>query len=98
MDFKNTNSTNFEIRPDKVIVPPYETLKVQIIYSPTALEVVESGNIVFSHPVVGQWEFNVEGTGLVPTLMEPQPISTSVGNAISSMLCFKNPFKEPATV
>jgi hypothetical protein len=28
LDFKNTNSTNFEIRPDKVILMPYETLKV----------------------------------------------------------------------
>jgi hypothetical protein len=98
LDFKNSNSTNFEIRPDKVILIPYETLKVQIIYSPTALDVVESGNIVFSHPQVGKWEYNVEGKGLVPTLMEPQPISTAVGNSTSSMLCFKNPFKEPSTV
>lgn len=30
--------------------------------------------------------------------MEPQPISTAVGNNTSSMLSFKNPFKEPATV
>jgi hypothetical protein len=28
LDFKNSNSTNFEIRPDKVILMPYETLKV----------------------------------------------------------------------
>lgn len=30
--------------------------------------------------------------------MEPQPISTAVGSSTSSMLTFKNPFKEPATV
>ena len=30
--------------------------------------------------------------------MEPQPISTEVGSNTSSMLSFKNPFKEPAQV
>ena len=59
---------------------------------------IEQGNIIFDSPSVGKWEFNVEGKGLVPTMMEPQPISTSVGSNTSSMLSFKNPFKEPATV
>ena len=59
---------------------------------------IEQGNIIFDNPSVGKWEFNVEGKGLVPTMMEPQPISTSVGSNTSSMLSFKNPFKEPATV
>jgi hypothetical protein len=30
--------------------------------------------------------------------MEPQPISTAVGNNTSSMLSFKNPFKEQSSV
>ena len=30
--------------------------------------------------------------------MEPQPISTSVGNSTSSMLSFKNPFRDSVTV
>lgn len=98
MDFRNSNPTNFEIKPDKVVIPAYEAIKVQIQYSPTTLDQVESGNIVFSHPLVGKWEYNVEGKGLVPTIMEPQPISTAVGNSTSSMLIFKNPFKEPAQV
>lgn len=59
---------------------------------------IEQGNIIFDNPAVGKWEFNVEGKGLVPTMMEPQPISTSVGSNTSSMLSFKNPFKEPAQV
>lgn len=98
LDFRNSNPTNFEIKPDKLVLLPYETVKAQIQYSPTSLDQVESGNIVFSHPHVGKWEFNVEGKGLVPTVMEPQPISTAVSNSTSSMLIFKNPFKEPAQV
>jgi len=98
LDFKNTNPTNFEVSPDKLILPPYESVKVHIQYSPTSLDVVESGQIVFENPFVGKWEYNVEGKGLVPTIMEPQPISTSVGNSTSSMLSFKNPFKEPSQV
>lgn len=30
LDFRNSNPTNFEIKPDKVILPPYESIKVQI--------------------------------------------------------------------
>lgn len=30
LDFRNSNPTNFEIKPDKVVLPPYETVKVQI--------------------------------------------------------------------
>jgi hypothetical protein len=62
------------------------------------LDIVESGNIVFENPLVGKWEYNVEGKGMLPTIMEPQPISTSVGNNTSSMLTFKNPFKEQSSV
>lgn len=98
IDFKNSNPTNFEVIPDKIILPPYESIKVKIQYSPTNLDVVESGNVIFDNPTIGKWEFNVEGKGLVPTIMEPQPISTAVGNNTSSMLSFKNPFKEPASV
>jgi len=98
LEIRNSNPTNFEIKNEKVIIAPYETVKVQIAYSPTTLDQVEQGNIVFYHPAVGKWEYNVEGKGLVPTIMEPQPISTSVGNNTSSMLIFKNPFKEPAQV
>jgi hypothetical protein len=60
--------------------------------------VVENGTIVFDNPHIGKWEFNVSGKGLLPTIMEPQPISTAVSNNTSSMLTFKNPFREPSTV
>lgn len=98
LEFRNSNPTNFEIVPDKILLPAYESLKVRIQYSPTNLDVVESGTIVFENPTVGKWEYSVEGKGMLPTVMEPQPISTAVGGNTSSMLTFKNPFKEPATV
>jgi hypothetical protein len=53
---------------------------------------------VFENATVGRWEYNVEGKGTLPTVMEPQPISTSVGNSTSSMLTFKNPFKDQSQV
>jgi hypothetical protein len=98
LEFRNSNPTNFEIVPDKILLPAYESLKVRIQYSPTNLDAVESGTIVFENPTVGKWEYSVEGKGLLPTVMEPQPISTAVGNSTSSMLTFKNPFKEPTSV
>ena len=59
LDYRNSNPTNFEIIPDKVILPPYESLKVQIQYAPTSLDVLEVGNIIFDNPEVGKWEYNV---------------------------------------
>jgi len=98
LDFRNSNPTNFDVIPDKLILPPFETIQVRIQYSPTNLDVMESGNIVFENALIGKWRYYVEGKGLVPTLMEPQPISTAVGSSTSSMLSFKNPFKEPTSV
>lgn len=98
LDFRNSNPTNFDVIPDKLILPPFETIQVRIQYSPTNLDVMESGNIVFENSQIGKWRYYVEGKGLVPTLMEPQPISTAVGSSTSSMLSFKNPFKEPTSV
>jgi len=30
LDFRNSNPSNFEIIPDKIVLPPYELIKVQI--------------------------------------------------------------------
>jgi len=30
LDFRNSNPTNFEIKPDKLVLLPYETVKAQI--------------------------------------------------------------------
>ena len=59
LEYRNSNPTNFEISPDKIILPPYEGIRVQINYSPTNLDVVEDGNIIFENPAVGKWEYNV---------------------------------------
>ena len=71
---------------------------MQINYSPTNLDVVEDGNIIFENLAVGKWEYNVQDGGQVPYIMEPQSISTAVGSKTFFMLSFKNPFKEPAKV
>jgi len=98
IDYSCTNPTNFEVIPEKVIIPPYESAKVCIQYSPSNLDIIENGSVIFENEDVGKWEYYCEGKGLLPTLMEPQPISTSVGNSTSAMLSFKNPFREPTTV
>lgn len=57
LDITISNPTNFEVIPDKVILPPYEQIRVCIQYSPSNLDVVESGTVVFENPAVGKWEF-----------------------------------------
>ena len=98
IDYRSSNPTNFEIIPEKIVIPPFESIRVCIQYSPSNLDIIESSTIVFENEEVGKWEYYCEGKGLLPTLMEPQPISTSVGNSTSSMLSFKNPFRESISV
>ena len=98
IEYRCSNPTNFEIYPEKVSIPPYESAKITIQYSPSSLDIIENGNIVFENEDVGKWEYYCEGRGLLPTLMEPQPVSTYVGNSTSSMLTFKNPFKDPMSI
>ena len=98
IEVKNSNPTNFEVMPEKIVLNPYETQKVSIQYSPSHLDLVETGHILLENPQIGKWEYNVAGKGLLPTIMEPQPISTAVGNNTSSMLTFKNPFREASSV
>jgi len=38
LEFRNSNPTNFEIVPDKILLPAYESLKVKLQYSPTNLD------------------------------------------------------------
>ena len=93
-----TNSTNFEIFPEKILIGPYDTFKVCVQYSPSTLGELEVGEILFKNELIGKWRYRVQGRGLYPTIMEPQPVSTAVGTNTSSMLAFKNPFREPSSV
>ena len=57
IEYTSSNPTNFEIIPEKINIPPYESANVCIQYSPSNLDIIENGNIIFENEDVGKWEY-----------------------------------------
>lgn len=53
LDYTCTNPLNFELVPEKIILPPYETIDASIRYSPSTLKHVETGEIKLTSRALG---------------------------------------------
>jgi len=91
---RSTNRINFRVVQQRVVLPPLESSMVTIEYSPSSLGVQEDSQIVFEHPMVGQWVYKVSGMGVPPG--EPNKVSVvaQVNRPMSSTITFRNPFLE----
>lgn len=65
---------------------------------PSSLDIIESSDIIFSSPLIGKWHYLVFGQGLPPTKFPPTTVSIGLNKDYSSVIHFKNPFKEPIQV
>lgn len=91
---KITNPTNFDIYPDELLIQPYDSLKVALRYTPSSLDIIEQSDIIFTSPI-GKWHYLVFGSGLPPTKFPATTVSIGLNKDYSSVIHFKNPFKEP---
>ena len=98
LDYVCTNTLNFELIPDKVILPAFGKVDVLIKYTPASLKGLETGEIRLTSSEIGDWVFVLKGKGLPPSEMEPTIVTSSVGENNSLQIPFKNPFRESATV
>lgn len=98
LDYSCTNPLNFELSPEKVILPPYEVVEIALRYSPSSLKNIEKGEIKLTSSRLGDWVFKVRGRGLPPTEMNSIDISAAVGESNSIQIPFKNPFRENINV
>lgn len=94
LTYNSSNPLNFEIIPEKIILPPYETVDALIKYCPSSLKHIETGVITLNSPILGNWEYRLKGKGLPPTKMEPLEVSATIGESSSVQVTFKNPFRE----
>lgn len=94
LDYSCTNPLNFELNPEKVILPPYEVVEIALKYSPSSLKNIEKGEIKLTSTKLGDWVFKLKGKGLPPTEMNSIDISAAVGESNSIQIPFKNPFRE----
>lgn len=98
IDYTSSNPLNFEIVPEKIIIPPYETVDAIVKYCPSSLKHIENGTIVLNSPILGSWEYKLKGKGIPPTKMEPLEVSATIGESSSVQVSFKNPFRETINI
>ena len=93
-----SNPANFEVIPDRLIIPAYGSVNALIKYTPTGLESVESGEIALRTATIGDWVYRVRGKGLPPEEMETMVVTAGIGESSSVQIPFKNPFRETLNV
>jgi hypothetical protein len=91
---RSTNKINFRVLQQRVVLPPLESITVGIEYTPSSLGMQEETQLIFEHPVVGQWIYKAQGTGLPPEEPRKVTVAAQVNRPISSTINFKNPFLE----
>ncbi|CAJ1445026.1 unnamed protein product [Effrenium voratum] len=95
---RSTNKINFKVLNSRVVLPPLESADITIEYSPSSLGVNEEAQIVFEHPLVGQWVYKAQGLGLPPLESRSVTVAAQVNRTVSSTIQFKNPFLETITI
>lgn len=98
LDYTSSNPLNFELVPEKIIIPPGEVVEALIKYCPSSLKHVENGLITLTSSILGNWEYKLRGKGVPPTKMEPLEVSATIGESSSVQVTFKNPFREVITI
>jgi hypothetical protein len=92
------NHQNYEVKPDVIIIPPYDVAYAHISYMPSAMDQTQTSDILFESEEIGKWHFLCFGMGIPPTEFEPKRISIDLNKDISSVIHFKNPFKDPINI
>ncbi|RHY34023.1 hypothetical protein DYB32_001211 [Aphanomyces invadans] len=98
LDIVLSNTRNFRIRDENIVVKPLSTYTAILDYIPSSLADFECAEIQFVHPDVGTWEYKVQGKGKPPSLMKTTLVHATVGEAASSLFSFRNPFPDALTV
>lgn len=93
-----SNPVNFEVIPDRLIIPAYGSSNALIKYTPTGLGSVEQGEITLKTVTIGDWVYRVKGKGLPPEEMETMVVTAGIGESSSVQIPFKNPFRDTLNV
>jgi len=61
---------------------------------PSNLEVTEQSEVTIQTAEIGKWKYLAFGIGIPPTKFEPRLMSVGLNKDYSTIIHFKNPFKE----
>lgn len=95
---KVSNPNNFDVMPDIITIPAMSQVSALIRYTPSDLEINETGEVLFESEEIGSWYYMVFGVGLPPTKFDTRVISCGLHKDLSESINFKNPFKDAITV
>lgn len=62
------------------------------------MDQTQTADIVFETAEIGNWHYMVYGMGLPPTKFDAKQVSVGLNKDLSSVIHFKNPFKDPIKV
>ena len=68
----NTNPEQFVVKEMVVKLQPYENKTIEVEYIPASLDKIEAGVITAKSKDIGEWVFELSGTGLPPVPFEPK--------------------------
>ncbi len=76
-----------------VKLQPYEKRTLEVEYIPASLDKTESGLLTLKSKQVGDWVFELSGSGLPPVPFEPKVVYNGIFEEHSDSIKFRNPFK-----
>jgi hypothetical protein len=86
------NRRNFSVSPGQLQLPPYGQAEATVEYTPSALSTPQNALISYSHAKLGEWLYEVSGTGSLPTTMDTVEVPVPIGQTQSQSFAFRNPF------
>ena len=86
------NRRNFSVSPGQLQLPPYGKAEAMVEYTPSALAQPQKGLLSYSHPKLGEWLYEVMGTGELPTTMDTVEVPVPINQTQSQSFAFRNPF------
>jgi hypothetical protein len=94
---ENSNATSFSVVAKRMIqLSAKEKKRVEIRYIPSSVGVKETATISFLSNEIGDWVYNITGSGKPPQPLSPIIVSSPVNATNSALVVFNNPFPYPA--
>jgi hypothetical protein len=91
-------SQNFFLEVEQFVIPPLGSYTVDLLYTPTDLDKLETVHLLFESKEIGSWSYKATGVGVPPTRFEPTDITGTLNKQTSKSILFKNPFREKISV
>ena len=89
----NDNTIAFRVLSKPTVqLGPNEKKKIEVRYLPTTVGVKEYATIIFKSDQIGDWVYELIGTGKPPQPHSPIIVASNVSSTSSALALFSNPF------